>query len=638
MFRKIVAGVAMLSASMLINSVSTAMTDVQMNEVVVTATKTERKPQDVTQSVTVVTSDEIAKSGATNVAEVISTTAGVMVTDQGPFGSLQAVNLRGSSYQQVLVLLDGKRLNSASAGGYDLSELPVPLDSIERIEIVRGPASALYGADAVGGVVNIITKKPTAPVTTLSGDLGANVDTKGNAKKPVSTHASIYNSGRNGNSYYALSYSKDHSNGYRQNDDADQYTAGVKLGYDLDAASSIEASADYLRKNIGVPGSVQFTTPFARQLNSETVTGVQYKERLSKAVDINVRVYQNEDILSYRNQADPFFPADTKTRSTTSGEETQVNWLMNSFSVVTLGAEERDDSMVNTDIVLDNIARTHTASIFSGYIQDEMNLGDSLILVLGGRSDIHSRFGSKWSPKASGRYLIAKSGTIFRASYGKSFRAPTLNDLYFPSDSLGNGGNPNLKPESAEEYEGGIEQSLGTGNSIKFTAFNRRVKDLIQWTVADPVNFPFGYMPANVGRARISGTETELHFVASQSVSGNISYTLMFPVDETTGERLFSDVSHIPAQQLGGVLQIALDSQTALSLDGRSVRNYVHPEDPKWDYYTLDGKITDTIVARKDLKTEVFIGMKNIFNRRYETVKGYPMPPQTLYGGMTASF
>lgn len=626
MIKKIVAGVAMLLAPMLSNGISTAVADVQMNEVVVTATKTERKPQDVTQSVTVITANEIEKSGATNVAEVISTTAGVMVTDQGPLGSLQAVNLRGSSYQQVLVLLDGKRLNSASAGGYDLSELPVPLDSIERIEIVRGPGSPLYGADAVGGVVNIITKKPTATITTLSGDLGAHVDTKGNATKPVSTHASLYNSGRDGNTYYALSYSKDHSNGYRQNDDADRYNAGIKLGYDLDTTSSIEATADYIRKNIGVPGSVQFPSPVARQTNYEVVTGVQYKERFSKAIDINVRVYQNEDRLHYENSD---FSEFSKTRSMTSGAETQVNWLMNSFSVVTIGAEGRSDSMV------DKSAGTHTASISSAYIQDEMSLGDSFILVLGDRNDKHSAFGNKWSPKASARYLNAGSGTIVRASIGNSFRAPTLNDLYF-IDAFGDKGNPNLKPESAVEYEGGIEQPFGNGNSLKFTAFNRRVKDLIVWE-PDPGN-PFVYTPGNIGRARISGTETELHFVASQSVSGSISYTLMFPVDESTGERLFSDVSHIPAQQLGGTLQMALDSETVLSLDGRSVRNYVHPGDPKWDYYTLDGKITDTMVARKDLKTEVFIGMKNIFNRRYETVKGYPMPPQEFYGGITASY
>lgn len=629
MFRKIVAGVAVLLMSMLINGISTAIADVQMNEVVVTATKTERKPQDLTQSVTVVTSDQIEKSGATSVGEVISTTAGAMVTDSGALGSLQSINLRGSTYQQVLVLLDGKRLNSSSAGGYDLSELPVPLDAIDRIEIVRGPASALYGADAVGGVVNIITKKPTKPITTLSGAVGEH----GYAAD------SIYNSGRNGNTYYSVSYGKEHSSGYRFINDAgdtinhnnsDQYNVGMKLGYDIDSASSVEATSNYTEKKISAPGSRGFSSLDAVQENRETVSGLQYKQRLSQTLDFNVRAYQTEERLDFQD-ADLF--EFTRDRSITAGTEAQVNWVMGSFSVLTLGAEGRNDSMA------DSSAGTHGARMSSSYAQDELNLGDSLIVILGGRNDVHSVFGSEWSPKASARYLISGNGTIIRASYGKSFRAPTLNDLYF-SDAFGDVGNPNLQPEHAEEYEGGIEQPFDTGNSIKFTAFKRRIRDLILWEPVSPGSF--AYTPTNIGRARISGTETELHFTASQYLSGNLNYTLMFPVDDSTNARLFSDVTHIPAEQLAGTVFVPLDAQTTLSVDGKSVKNFVEPGQPNMDhfrrYYTVDGKITDSVVSRKDLKVQVFIGMKNIFNRNYETVLGYPMPPRQFYGGMTATF
>ncbi len=621
----IIAGTVALLTSLLIGGITTAAADVQMNEVVVSATKTERKPQDVTQSVTVITSDAIQKSGATDVAGVLATTAGATVTNQGPLGSLQSITIRGSNYQQVLVLLDGKRLNSASAGGYDLSELPVPLDSIERIEIVRGPASALYGAGALGGVVNIITKKPSQPVTTLSGALGEH----------GYYSASLYNTGKDGKTYYSLSVGKEHSKGFRENSDADQTTAGIKLGNDIDASSSIEASFDFIEKKVGVPGSVVFPSTLARQQNREAVTGLKYNQRLTNTVDFTVRAYQTEERLSSQ---DPASSQSSRDRSTTAGGEAQVNWLMNSFSVVTFGAEGRNDSMVNTD------AGTHTATLSSAFIQDEMSLGDSLILVLGGRNDRHSVSGSKWSPKASARYLNAGSGTIVRASYGKSFRAPTLNDLFF-KDAFGDVGNPSLRPESAEEYEGGIEQPFGKGNSVKFTAFTRRVHDLISWQPIDPAN-PFAFTPKNVVRARIRGTETELRFVVSDVLSGNINYTLMFPVDEDTHERLFSDIYHIPASQLGGTLSAALDRQTVLSLNGRWVKNYVRPGDPKWEYYTVDGKITDTVVARKDLKAQVFIIVKNIFDRKYETViapgfppeQGYPMPPRELFGGISVTF
>jgi outer membrane cobalamin receptor len=617
MFRRSL--VLLIAASLGIGSSgSIVMADesVQLKEVVVTATKTEKQPQDVTQSVTVITADEIEKSGATNVAEVISTKAGVMVNEQGPVGALQSVTLRGSSYQQVLVLLDGKRLNSGSAGGYDMSELPVPMSAIERIEIVRGPSSALYGSDAMGGVVNIITRKPTASLTTLGGVIG----------RFGYTSTSLYNAGRDNNTYYTLSLGKERSHGYRENSDSDQKLAGIKIGYDLDTASSIEGTFDYITKDLGVPGSVQFSSPVARQQTREAISGLQYKARIANGLDYSLRIYRNQEHIGYQNP--DFLEFDTN-RSVTSGTETQVNWLMSSFSMLTAGVEGREDSLVN------NTAGTHTATISSEYIQDELNLGDSIIVVLGGRNDTHSAFGTKFSPRASARYLQAGSGTILRASTGKGFRYPTLNDLYF-QDSFGDHGNPFLRPETSEEYEGGIEQPFGSGNSIKFTAFKRRVKDLIVWEPIDPLN-PFAFTPMNIGRARISGTEAELHFLISKTLSGSINYTRMFPVDELTGDRIFSDISHIPDMEMGGTLRLALEPIN-MSLSGRRVKNYVQPGAEKWDYYAVDGKIIATLTPEKGSKLDLFVGMKNMFNRKYETIAGYPMPPQELYGGVTAQF
>ncbi|HEX9021978.1 MAG TPA: TonB-dependent receptor, partial [Nitrospirota bacterium] len=394
----------------------------QLKEVVVTATKTEKQPQDVTQSVTVITADEIQKSGATTVAEVMSTAAGVKVNDQGPLGSLASVSLRGSTYQQVLVLLDGKRLNSANAGGFDLSELPVPVDAIERIEIVRGPSSALYGADAVGGVVNIITKKPAESKTMLSGAMGGQ----------GYTSTSLYNTGRENNASYSLSLGKDRSHGYRTNSDTDQVTAGIKVGYDFNAASSIEAASDYTAKDIGVPGSVQFPTAHARQQNRLSITGLRYKDRLSQSFDFSARAYESEEFLGYQ---DPDAAVNSRSRVKTAGAEVQGNWLMGSWNAITIGAEGRDDRLAGSN------AGTHSATVSAAYIQDELSLGDSFILVLGERNDRHSTYGGKSSPKASGRYLFGGSGTILRASYGESFRAPTFNDLFFV-DSYGDHGNP----------------------------------------------------------------------------------------------------------------------------------------------------------------------------------------------------
>jgi outer membrane cobalamin receptor len=616
MFGRIIIAVfgALLSCMVLASAVLADSSAVQLKEVVVTATKTEKRPQDVTQSVTVITGEEIRNSSATTVAEAIKSATSVNIREAGSNASLSTVSLRGASYQQVLVLLDGKRLNSASAGGFDLSTLAVSLDNIERIEIVRGSASALYGADAVGGVVNIITKKPVAATSiTLNGTRG-----------PHGYEASGAGlSGRADSIYYALAGGKERSHGERENSAFDQIKASVKLGADINAASSIEASVDYLDKELDVPGHVLFPTPLAQQTNENSVYGLSYTVAFSKELDADLNVYQTDERLTYKN-LDPAFPEDSKHRSITSGTEVQVNWIANSWNLISVGGEAREDTMASSD------AGDHRASISAGYLQDEMRYGEVFILVLGGRTDNHSVYGEQLSPRASMRILDPKTNTILRASWGESFRAPTLNDLYWP-DTTWAAGNPDLRPETAEEYEVGVEQTLGNGSMIRMTEFDRKVTDMIEWQP----DAAFKYSPVNIGKAHIKGFEVEARFAIAEPVVLTLNYTEIDPVNELTGEKIYYTIPHV---QIGGTLQMTLDKSTKLSFDGRRVKNYVKPGEEEWDYYTVNGKISGTLYANKDGRGDIFVGMKNMFNRKYETVQGYPMPGPEVYGGVAFEF
>jgi outer membrane cobalamin receptor len=638
MFKKcIINSFSMLAVLLLNSAVIAAESTVQLKEVVVTATKTEKQPQDVTQSVTVITADEIKKSGATTPAEVLQTAAGVQITEQGPLGSLNTVRLRGSSTEQVLILLDGQRLNSMRDGTFDLSALPVPLDAVERIEVVRGAASALYGADAMGGVVNIITKKPALSQTSLGGSIGEHGyrDMK------------LMNSGRQDALSYSLFADQEHSDGYRVNSAYKKENAGLKFVYALDADSSVEASTNYLTKDIGTPGPITSSnpngiSPNANQFNREWFSTVSYAKRFSKSIDIKMTASEMRDTLRFKDP-DSFPPTDDTHKTVGRTADLQMNLLAGSWNLITVGGEMRRDELDST------ASGRHAATLQAGYIQDEMSVGESLIIVVGGRNDVHSLYGSQWSPKASARYLFPSTGTILRAAYGKSYRAPNFNDLFWPFSSSAYGsttyvtqGNPNLAPEKAEEYEGGAEQSLGKSGMIRFTAFTRRVKNLIQWqeTISNPTPSTTidSFAPANIGRARISGYEAEASVRLGESIQWSLNYTRMFPVDEVTHARIINSVAPIPSMQAGSTLIVALDSTTSLGLDGRWVRNYVKDGDPEWEYYTLDGKITDSVLVKKDVRAEVFLGVKNIFNRKYEVSKGFPMPPKEFYGGVMASF
>ena len=592
-------------------NVSAAEENIQIKEVVVTATRTEKEQKDVTQSVTVITAEDIKKSGATTAAEVIERTSGVVLNDYGTRGSLNNISIRGASFQQVLVLLDGRRMNSSSAGGFDMSNLPVLVDEIDRIEIVRGASSALYGTDAVGGVVNIITKTTTTAETSVTGEAGSH----------GYQSVAVANANKVGKFSYALSAGKEKSDGFRTNSDLDKTITGAKFGYELSQDSSLEMSADYLEKQIGVPGSEQFPSPLAQEWDRNTGASLTYRTKFSRELDLRLNAYENRDKIIYK---DPDFALDSKHVGKTTGAEAQTNWMVNSWNQLSLGVEAKEDHLTSTD------AGEHTASLWAAYLQDEISIGEPLIVVIGGRNDSHSVYGDKFSPRVSARYLIAGPETIIRASAGEAFRAPTLNDLYWSFDGFEQG-NPNLKPETSKEYEGGVEQPFGKGNSVKFTVFERKVKDLIQWLP----DANFIYSPVNIGKARISGYEAEAKLVPVEQLTWAVNYTYMDPVDETTGEKIYYV---IPQRQIKSYVNLSLFSIMNLYIEGRIVRNYVKPGEPSWQYEVADAKVTMPVSLGQHMKAEVFIGVKNIFDRKYSTVKGYPMPRAEGSGGIALQF
>ena len=595
--------------------------DITLEPVVVTATKTERAPEDVTQSVTVVTADDIKRSSAASAADAVRKTVNIHFREYGARGAAANISLRGSTFAQVLILIDGVRLNSPRDGGFNLTDLPVALDDIERIEILRGPSSALYGADAVGGVVNIITKKPDGGRSMISASVGSH------GYDSVATSIA----GREGMVYYSVSAERETSDGYRTNSDLDQKKVGAKIGIDITSTSSLELRANYIGKEIGAPGSTDSLTPFSRQWTRGGVAGLGYWVSLSPEVDIKVNADYHRDALSFRRD---LTSAASKHESESTGADALLTWLANSWNSVSFGTEVRGDQVKSTD------SGVHATRLWALYLQDEVRIGESLIILISGRYDDHSVYAKQVSPRASARYLVRSTGSIIRASVGRSFRAPTFNDLYW-SDAWGNIGNPNLRPEIAKEYEGGIEQPLGENVNIKITGFRRKVKDLILWEQYAP----FQYQPQNVGRAEIRGLETELSVKPLANLTVAANYTYLNPIDEQTGEKIYD----IPQQQLKGWMNVQILSKTKVYIEGRAVKNYLKPGEDEWNYFVLDGKITHTVFSRERMKGEIFFGMNNILDRKYEVVRtydfftdahtgGYPMPPREIYGGMSARF
>lgn len=580
---------------------------IEIGEVVITATRIEKALEEVPSSVTVITKEKIEGSSATNITEVLRDVVGLRITEYGKNGALALPRLRGSTAEQVLILIDGKKLNVPNSGQFNLNDLPSVIDDIERIEILRGASSALYGADALGGVINIITKRPGEPYTKVSASYGR-FDTQ---------MYSLTTSGKFKVLGYLFSASKERSDGFRQNSHYDVTTLNSKIGFDLSPKSSFDISLSYLDKEAGVPGSITFPSPRAIQTDENTLLGLTYRGKYSENLDVTTKVYRNYYRLRFK---DPDIFTDDTHKSTTSAGEVQVNYQYNQSNLFTGGIEIGKEDLKSTTI------GTRERSRNGAFLQDEVRIGDLVTVIPGVRYDAFSPSEDQLSPKISALYKLKESK--FRGSIGKGFRIPTFNDLYWPDTGFTKG-NPDLRPERSIEFEIGWDQSFDKKVKTKTTAFRRDVKDLITWQPDTSLK----YVPINMGKARINGIEFEGEINLYKFFSIDLNYTYLNPEDRITGEK----IRNLPRHQLNTSLRTSYPFGLGLSLDGRYTKNYVRAGDPS-GYFVMDGKITQKMVLSSRLKGNAFIGIRNIFDKKYETVKGYPMPPRELYGGLSITF
>ncbi len=580
--------------------------------VVVTATRTERPAAEVAPSVTVITAAEIQASGARNLEEVLAGSLGLEIVSSGTPGALASPRVRGSTASQVLVLLDGVRLNSSSNGQFNLADLPVPLASIERIEVLRGPGSALYGAGALGGVIQIFTKRaeaePSLDASVAVGRFGARrVGLAGGWKPgPVGVRVAV---------------ADESSDGHRPNGDSEQVSLDAALTLDLPRGAALELTGRRLEKEAGTPGPRSWVSATERQDDTNSAVSARLSGPLGPA---DLRVLGQWTRLD--NQ--PYDPGVWSDRhvAETAALEAQGDLKAGPHVVTVLGEFAREflDSSANGK---------RDQGRWAVLAQDEWAVAPKLTLTAGARYDAHSEFRNEWSPRGSVA-LRATSSTTVRASVGRGYRAPTFNDRYWPASAWA-AGNPNLDPETAWEYEAGVSQAFGTAAAVSFTGFRRDAKDLIEWRA----NSAGVWTPINVARSRTWGAEASLDVKVCRGVTLGGGYTWLHPVDRDTREFLPGK----PRHQASGHLTLEPLTETKLRLDGRYARHY--PDAPfafdrreDSSYTVFDATLTRGFYLGDRVALDLTLGVKNLFDRDYEVNPGYPMPPREWHAGVTASF
>jgi outer membrane cobalamin receptor len=602
-------------AKILLLSQTAVGAEVELGQVVVTATRTEVEISDSPQPISVITKEKIMNTPDRTIPEIIQRAAGVQVNQNGPIGSISSTQIRGSEAGQVLIMIDGRRINDAQNGQFDLSNLPLSKDEIERIEVLRGGASALYGSDAMGGVINIITKSPTKePEAQVSASYG-----RFNTQEySLSTHW------KPGSLGYGLFATGGISDGYRPNSDYQGWNLGGELYYDLPWKGELKFSGRNTQKEIGAPGSINFTDPDDREKDNLTQLDLNYRDKIGSNVTLDFKGWQNinRQIFDPGTQG-PNVGSSTVNKSYATGGNLQATASIGSANLVTGGIEAIQNRVDSS------ASGVHQGTTGAIYLQDEIEVARPLTTTLGLRYDANSLFQNQLDPRAA---LLVRLPweTRVRASVARSYRAPTFNDLFWPATGF-TAGNPNLQPEKAWSYELGGEKKFGDLAIFKVAGFYRDVTYLLLWAPGTD----FIWRPTNVQSADIWGAETELVFYPWKGLSIPLNYSYLYPRDESTGEPITNKPKHIINAEVEYVTPFGVKS----SLKGRYVQYYVNNTSTlNRDYFVLDIRLSYEFKVYQKFKGEGFVSLTNAFNEQYQVNEGYPMPPQSLNGGLSLAF
>lgn len=519
-----------------------------LNTEVTTVTAASKYQQELTSapaSVSIITADDIRKYGYRTLGDALNSLRGFYSTYHR---SYQYVGVRGFSplgdyTTRILVLVDGHRLNDAVYEQAPLgSDFPVDLDMVDRVEVIRGPGSSLYGTNAFVAVINVITRG----ATTLKG---GEVAGTGGSFNTWTGRATVGGKLENGLSLLLSGSYRDSAGKQRLQFPEYSTNNGTAQGMDGETSWDLLLKADWNNLTLLVlhqtrdkqvptaPYGTIFNDPAQMMSDRRTVAGLAFS-RVLPLLDLNAKITYN------RYEYDGDYPLDNSGTYTLNRDETVAQWLGADLygsknlgsHLVTLGTEQRwqfdqQQHNFNTTPAYQNIlSDTHASYVQGYYLQDEYHLLNNLILNAGIRYDHYSTFGGTWNPRAA---VIWKpfDSSILRLSYSEAFRAPNAFELHY-NDTTSTKGNADLKPEKIRMVELSYDQYIGNNLRTNITGFYSRISDLLE-QVTDPGDGLLQYR--NQSRVETKGIELQADGKWENGFSGRISYSYQEAKNLDTG-------------------------------------------------------------------------------------------------------
>jgi vitamin B12 transporter len=600
-----------------------------VDPVVVTATKVATPAEQLGASVSVVNGEDFQTYHYPTVDEALRNVPGVEIRRSGAYGKTSSVTIRGANANQVQVLVDGLRVKSPTLGQVDLSDISP--DLIERIEVIRGAQSTIYGADAIGGVVNIITRKGTG------GPIQASVQQEVGNYDTLVSRATVHGAWKI--LHYALSASHFESNGQFQNDETDANAVSARIGATLPRDSTLDFIFRYNKNDIGVPVKGVFPGPQpinpiinrnARSQSETTIFSLEGKTRPVEWWETRGRLARYENSAGFQDPVDPGVAFDFPTFSQVNVERREAEWVNSFFigkwSTSTVGLEHRREIGENHNTFR---AVSETQSVF---FEQQLRFFERLFLTGGFRVEDNSIWGTVTTERGSLAFLIKETGTRLRGSAGTGFRAPTFNDLFFPGF-----GNPVLQPEESLSYDFGVDQKLWNNRiRLGLTYFQNEFTNLITCCLPIPTA-PLGG-PFNVGRARSAGIE----FISEVDVLPNLVASLNYTY--TDSENLATD--RLLPREPRHRWNIGLTWEPIKKL---SLFTQVHVVTEQFEPF---GEVYNSGHTRVDIggtwrilermgwlrKLELTARIQNLLNEGYAEVRGFPALGINALVGLRASF
>jgi outer membrane cobalamin receptor len=554
----------------------------------------------VAGALAVITAAQIAATGATDIKAALALVPALVVSETGGPGGVALVSLRGSTSQQVLVLLDGRRLANAGNASFNLNDVPVPVERVERIVVLPGSASLLYGADAIGGVVNIVTRAPGVKPGFDAG-YGAGAD----GEQRISGGLQ-YGVGSLGLRLDGQLHSGD---GERDNADYDieQFSGAMSLPA---APWGVDLRYSSFGRTAGAPGAVDAPTPSARRSDDRRLFRADFSYLAAESGwSVRSGVFSDEQT---QRLADPDPPETAIRHDTTSrGADAQWTFATGQGEVYTVGGEWVTDELETEG------GPGRDAERWALYAEDQWRSG-GLSAVGAIRRDEHSVYGSHTNPAVTVAWEAG--GWKVWGAWAKGYRPPSFDERF--ADDRFVKGDPDLRPETSESYEGGLQFGSGAGRA-RASTFRREVEDLIVWTDGIAGG---AHRPVNVADAVVTGWEAEVIYTPTAGIAMPIGYQVLNTEDGETGALVPGSVTSLwraAVQATGGAFTSSLEYQ------------FTEREGTAPGGGTTSASVLNMALAWNhtfgSFPVRISVRAENLQDESYESVEGYPQRGRSYF-------